>query len=198
MMTAQEFNAFWKQTYPATIPLSYLFKSDYAARWFRIHSLPESKRYADTEEEWNILLGRHNQIISDLLGENAPVLLVTGDYNWNSPTDIHITEEEPVLKSYSFTRLEDISLYEISPDNHDIDQVYRPAFAETIWNAGACDELLKEIADWTLSAFWVSVDKNLLIAPYDGGVDFVLKDSETRDFYKQKYKDWLSATASGY
>lgn len=36
--------------------------------WFRIHSLPESKRYADTTEEYELLLNRHNEIITDCFG----------------------------------------------------------------------------------------------------------------------------------
>ena len=57
-MTKEEFNTFWTKTYPDTIPISHFFKHDYSNRWFRIHSLPYSKRYAESAEEWNILLIR--------------------------------------------------------------------------------------------------------------------------------------------
>ncbi|MDJ1503014.1 DUF3885 domain-containing protein [Xanthocytophaga agilis] len=67
-MTKEQFTIFWSSTFPDTLPISHYFKYDYSDRWFRIHSLPESKRYADNEEEWNILLHRQNTIISDLLG----------------------------------------------------------------------------------------------------------------------------------
>jgi hypothetical protein len=48
-----------------------------------------------------------------------------------------------------------------------------------------------------LRAFFVSVNKKLVIASYDGGIDFILKDIETRDFYKQKNNGWLSSRQDG-
>ena len=196
-MTIEEFNFNWKTNYPKTIPLSYRFKKDYKDRWFRIHSLPESKRYANNDLEWKILLTRQNQIITDLIGENLQILLLTGDYIWGSSENIHVTKEE-ILKSYSFTRLENIDLYKISPQEYDNDQVLRPAYAEIIWKSYNHDNLLKEIANDEIRAFFVSFDKNIIIAPYDGGVDFILKDTEIKDFYKLKYKEWLSETEDGY
>lgn len=78
-MTAEEFDTFWTSTYPNTVLISYYFKHDYADRWFRIHSLPELKRYAEDEKEWQLLLDRQNTIITDLLGSGEEFLLVTGD-----------------------------------------------------------------------------------------------------------------------
>ncbi len=76
-MTKEEFNKFRSLAYPNTPPISHRFKDDYNDRWFRIHSLPNSKRYPDTENERNILLMRQNDIITELLGSKAKVLLVT-------------------------------------------------------------------------------------------------------------------------
>jgi hypothetical protein len=60
------------------------------------------------------------------------------------------------------------------------------------------DDLLREIAYDNLRAFFVSIEKELMIAPYDGGVDFILKNSETRDLYKRKYNSWLSPRQDGF
>ncbi|QDK82573.1 hypothetical protein EXU85_29775 [Spirosoma sp. KCTC 42546] len=195
-MTKEEFKIFWASRYPDTIPISYLFKQDYPDRWFRIHSLPKSKRYAECEDEWAILLTRHNQIITDLLGSNAKILLVTGEYNWGERATF-ITDEEEVFKPYHFLRLDNIDLFEFNPDDYDNYEIYRSAFAETIWNPNQHNNLLKEIAANKTGAFLISMDKNILIAPYDGGIDFVLKDGQTRDIYKQKYKEWLSEREDG-
>lgn len=196
-MTKEDFNNFWALTYPKTIQISHLFKQDYTDRWFRIHSLPDSKRYADSDNDWTILLTRQNQIITDLFGENAKVLLVTGEFNWGE-RETFITEEENVFKPYNFLRLDDIDLFELFPDEYDKCEIYRPAFAETIWIPHNHNNLLREIADDNTRAFFASIDKKILIAPYDGGIDFVLKDSVTKDFYKQKYKEWLSVREDGY
>jgi hypothetical protein len=196
-MTKEQFNEFWTSKYSETVPISHYFKDDYNNKWFRIHSLPESKRFANTDEEWTILLTRQNQIITDLLGQNTNILIVTGEYNWGE-RQTFITEEEEVFKPYVFKRLDNIDLFELTPDDYDKGEIYRPAFAETIWVQNKHDKLLREISVDKVRAFFISIEKNVLIAPYDGGVDFILKDSETRNTYKLKYKDWLSKREDDY
>ncbi len=197
-MTVEQFYEFWTSNYGETIPISHYFKYDYAHRWFRIHNLPESKRYADNVKEWEILLFRQNTIITDLFGENTNVLLVTGEYNDDSPNVTQITEVEPCFKDYSFAILERINLYELSPDVYYEGQTYRPAFSETIWNSNRHDALLKEIANDNTRAFFVSPEKKIIVAPYDGGIDFIVEDMPTRNTYKQKYKEWLSEREDGF
>lgn len=209
-MTKEEFNQFWASTYPNTIPIQHYFKHQYADRWFRIHSLPESKRYAHTPEEWEILLSRHNQIITDLLGNHSKVLLVTGDYSYDVPEDQEIpayctycvggqlVEENPALQAYTFTSLDGIDLYTLHPDEYDQGQFFTPTFAETVWSINQHDALLKELADDQLHAFFVSIEHQLIVAPYDGGIDFILKDSQMRYTCKEKYQNWLSKHPSGF
>jgi hypothetical protein len=195
-MTKEQFDIFWTLTYPETIPVSHYFKDNFRDKWFRIHSLPESKRYADTEEELTCLLTRQNQIITDLLGDNTKIFLVIGEYNWDEQASF-TTDEEEIFKPYNFIRLDNIDLFKLFPEEYNNGEFYRPAFAVTIWKTNQFDDLLKEIANGGNKAFIASVDKSILIAPYDGGVDFVLEDTEKRDFYKQKYKEWLSIREDG-
>lgn len=196
-MTKEDFQNLWTLNYPDTVPISYLFKHDYSNRWFRIHSLPESKRYAENENEWEILLSRQNEIITDLFGLETPIIIVTGEYNWGDNRQIHITDEEEIFKSFSFVRLDNIEMNKIDPEQYDEPDIYRPAFAETVWKQKYHDKLLREIANDNTRAFFVSFDKNIIVAPYDGGVDFILKDNQTRDNYKEKYKQWLSEREDG-
>ena len=196
-MTKVDFQNLWGLNYPDTVPISYLFKHDYSKRWFRIHSLPESKRYADNENEWEILLSRQNEIITDLFGLETPIVIVTGEYNWSDNRQIHFTDEEEIFKPFSFVRLDNIELNKIHPKQYDEPEIYRPVFAQTIWKPNYHDKLLREIANDNARAFFVSFDKNIIVAPYDGGVDFILKDNQTRDNYKEKYKQWLSESEDG-
>ena len=195
-MTHDDFNRLWILNYPDSVPISHMFKHDFGDRWFRIHSLPDSKRYADNDKDWSILLTRQNEIITDLFGDDSNVILVTGEYNWGERT-VHVVDEEEVFKKYDFSRLDNIDLYKLNSDDYDEGEVYRPAFAETKWSPNQHDKLLREIANDKTRAFFVSFDKNIIAAPYDGGVDLILKDSLTRDIYKNKYKDWLSFREDG-
>jgi len=196
-MTSEQFNKFWTLNFADTIPIQHYFRQDCSDRWFRIHSLPESKRYADNEEEWNILLDRQNKIITDLLGNGSNFILVTGDFSSEDDTELHPHEEVNSIANIPFVLLDPIDLKKLSPDEYEIGQFYKPMFSEQIWQPNKFDSILKDIADDQLRAFFISVDKKLIIAPYDGGVDFILNNAETRNVYKQKYSDWLSLREDG-
>jgi hypothetical protein len=88
-MTAEEFKVYWGSNYHETVPISHYFRHDYSDRWFRIHSLPQSKRYAENDQEWSILLHRQNQIVTDLIGENSNFLLVTGEHTMEGYRELH-------------------------------------------------------------------------------------------------------------
>lgn len=188
-MTKEEFNKFRSLAYPNTPPISHRFKDDYNDRWFRIHSLPNSKRYPDTENERNILLMRQNDIISDFLGEKSNTLLVTEGHD--------LVEEKDIYKNYNFTKLDSIDLFALDPEMRVEEAVLTQAFAEIVWERNKYDDLLREVANDETRAFFISIEKNILVAPYNGGIDFIVKDSETRDIYKEKYKRWLSKRDDG-
>jgi hypothetical protein len=196
-MTDQDFHHRWNLHYPETGQLAHLFKHIYAHRWFRIHSLPASKRYAENKDERCILLQRQNEIITDLLGHDTSVFMVTGDYHRSNQESTHLTAQEPVLQPYSFTLLNNIHLQTLDGEQYDGLDVYRPAFAAIIWQPAKHDALLTAIANNEANAFFVSFHQPLIIAPYDGGIDIVLKDVLTKEFYKRKYSAWLSAREDG-
>lgn len=63
-----------------------------------------------------------------------------------------------------------------APDSNEFDKetTYRPFFAEITWEQNKYDSMLRSIADDEMRAFFISVDKKCLMAPYDGSMDFVL------------------------
>ena len=110
---------------------------------------------------------------------------------------MHPIEEVNSITKIPFVLLDPIDLNKLSPDEYEIGQFYKPMISEQIWQPNKFDSILKDIADDQLRAFFISMDKNLVIAPYDGGVDFILKDTDTRNIYKRKYHDWLSKREDG-
>lgn len=196
-MTSEQFNIYWYSNYPATIPLSYCFKNDYQERWLRIHSLPESKRYADNDEDWNILLTRQNTIIKDLLGDTLKLYVVTGEYDFDGNYETPMFFSNDLFEGIKFTALDTIDLHRLSPDEYDNGTTYRPFIAEINWEENKYDDILKSIANDEIRVFFISIDRKCLIAPHDGGVDFVLENNNIKDLYKTKYKDWLSTREDG-
>ena len=49
-------------------PLSYELRGRFPDRWVRFHSLPDTKRYAASEEEYDEILRRHMTTLSQLTG----------------------------------------------------------------------------------------------------------------------------------
>ena len=100
------------------------------------------------------------------------------------------------------TKLKHIELDKLVPDSLLPDEnrpgeVYNLFVAEVSWQSGAHDSILKDIANWVTTAMFISAAATCVIAPYDGGMDVLVKDTATRDRYKEKYGDWLSKREDG-
>jgi hypothetical protein len=162
LMTAKQFKDFWTSTYPDTILFQNLFRHEFADRWFRIHSLPNSKRYAETKTEWDILLDRQNKIISDLLNENSNFILVTGVHTSEGYIELHPIDKVNSIREIPFVSLDPIDLNEINPDEYDRGQFYTPMFSVQNWQSQKFDNLLKDIAEDNLSAFFISMYNELI------------------------------------
>ncbi|QKF82606.1 DUF3885 domain-containing protein [Halarcobacter ebronensis] len=71
----KNYKNWWYENYKRTAPVVYQIKDIYPRRHLRIHSLPLSKQYAETDDEKKEILYRHNQIASEVLGDNAECIV---------------------------------------------------------------------------------------------------------------------------
>jgi hypothetical protein len=63
---------------------------------------------------------------------------------------------------------------------------------------GSLDEVLLCAADDRVTnLFIVSIERKRIFAPYDGGVDVVLRDFAEREEFKSRYANWLSKRSDG-
>ncbi len=193
-MTAAQFIAEWNRVYPGVSMEPQLYSLE--RPWFRIHSLPESMRYAEGRAEWDILLSRHNRIFNDLFGIGSTVHLVTGEYHHPAFAEQHPISSLQLVQELEPTSLGSVDLYKVST-TYDEGQVYRPMLANITWADGAWDPILKAFANDELDGFFVSFKAETIIAPYDGGIDFFMKDEAARDHWKDVYKEWLSSRSDG-
>lgn len=192
-MAESEFIDYWNKEYPESLPINHELKLVYPDRWFRIHSLPESKRYAETEEEYKIILDRQNQLINELIGEESEVAISFGLYRRDS-TNVNYKE---LTDFGEFQKVLRIDLQKERPEEY-LDEMYFDIYVKTEkWENGKRDEILKAIADDEIRAMFVSPSKKCVIAPYDGGVDIIVDSTEKRDRLKAKYKNWLSDREDG-
>jgi hypothetical protein len=174
----ESFLIYWNNLYPETPPINYFFKERLKKRWLRIHSLPESKRYAESKEEWDILLYRQNTAISNLIGEEKPIKVVIN----------FIETDNYLFKSFNFIN---IGVF----NDMERETVFQSFLFETSWQANTLNPLLIMIAQDEMRAFIIAED--CLIAPYDGGMDLIFKDGYTKGLFKEKYKAWLSKREDG-
>lgn len=200
MKREEKFTKDWLHHYSDSPPVSHWFKWAYPDNWFRIHSLPQSKRYPDNDNEWKILLKRQNEIITDMFGLDTNVYLVSSDADreFKTLSVLHYGNGE----MYQFIHIGEIDLYKLDVEYYRDEYIYdkhtfKPVFAEIVWRPYLHDNLLKEIANGNTRVFLVSFDKEIIIAPYDGGIDFIVKEERTKDIYKTRYKEWLSNRADG-
>ena len=193
-MTESEFIDYWNKEYPESLPINHELKLVYHERWFRIHSLPESKRYAETEDEYKIILDRQNQLINDLIGESE-VAISFGLYS----NDLTNDKYKELTDFGEFLKVSTIDLRKERPEEYEYeDEMYFDIYVKTEnWKNGNRDEILKAIADDEIRAMFISPSKKCVIAPYDGGVDVIVDSSEKRDILRNKYNDWLSEREDG-
>lgn len=72
----EELGKAWEHRAGEAIPTSWSLREHLAHRWVRFHSLPGSKRDAETEAEEEILLDRHHEVLAALRGSSTDEVLV--------------------------------------------------------------------------------------------------------------------------
>ena len=189
-MLESEFIDYWKKEYPESLPINHQLKWIYLNRWFRIHCLPQSKRYAESAEEYKIILDRQNELIDDLFEEDSEIAISFGLYS-NDLTNEKLTDFGKFQKVWT------IDLHRENPLEY-AEEIYFDVFVKMErWKKEGQNEILKAIANDEIRAMFICPSKQCVIAPYDGGVDVIVDSSEKRDRLKIKYKDWLSHREDG-
>ncbi|WP_326564994.1 hypothetical protein VSH64_24425 [Amycolatopsis rhabdoformis] len=194
MANDSELSALWRQRWPDCDPISYTLKSAYPDRWVRFHSLPESKRYPETEAEYDLVLGRYNVVLDELFG-GQEVRIVT---NFWSDDPEPPAEPAPIERRFPGARhwmsvCDDED--ETDPDFISYAHVYA---GRTSWRSGLIDDTLRAVADDAAAGVMItSLSFDRIHAPYDGGADVLLPTTAERDALKQRYSEWLSRHPQG-
>jgi hypothetical protein len=191
-MTAHEFEYFWRTSYSKTLPMRHLLRKNYEKEWFRIKSFLNTKNFPSNKKELKALLERQNDIFTDILGQKTKILAVTGEYHFNDELVESDFLNNPVLKDFQFISLQPIDLHEVSKTEFNQNDLYKPYFTEFTWVHSKYNDLLEAIALDQVRMFFVSVQTKCLIAPFDGGIDFIIENQGIKEHYMKKYSDWLA------
>lgn len=184
---------FWESEFEGFVPEAHKLKHEYPDRWVRLHALPYSKRYPESEAEYLEVFRRHNVVLRALLAEQQKVLVVVPEYSESrTPTkpDSQLAHLFPTSEFWcSFKPYEDDE-YEVYWHLH---------VSEVTFTGSEFDNLFRLVADDDVrNMMIISPATKLVFHPYDGGADVVLATTEQRDRLKKKYHKWLSDHPGGF
>ena len=184
----------WQRSFPGCEPIQYEVRHALPDRWVRFHSLPESKRYPDDEDEFATLLARHNTVLASLTHAGETLALLTTGYSETAePTrsGLLLALDPQALPWRS------VAMHEHT-DDFDEPTFFHIFASKHCWLPGGFDPIVRLVADDAVAnVMIVPLDCRWLLHPYDGGMDVILDSPATRDALKASFPDWLSDLASG-
>ncbi|MFD7442233.1 hypothetical protein [Streptomyces sp. NPDC059909] len=184
----------WRERRPSGPPIAHTFRGTHADGWVRFHSLPGSKRYPESEDEYAIVLDRYNTILDELFA-GMDVFVVTMDWS-NTPTGpAGYPTPRQELHPDSVHWWTEAELDDPDPEFHTHTRLYadrRP------WRHGCIDDLLRAVADEAVvEVFITDTELHRIHHPYDGGADVILTTPAERDRIRNRHSSWLSTHPSG-
>jgi hypothetical protein len=183
----------WEESFPKCEPVAHLLRERFRPRWVRFHSLPESKRYPEDEEEMLTVLARHNAILGELLGQESRVILLTTGYSDSAEP----SPRSPELLTIDPTAMPWRVVPEQSEPNQDEGYWYVAA-SEWTWQPGTFDPLVRLVAEYRIAnVMMVHPACRWMLHPYDGGMDVILESNAARQRLKLAHREWLSGRADG-
>jgi len=185
MKNLEQLRKSWQQLSPDISPIGHLLKYSYPNRWVRFHYLPESKRYPDTDEEYNIIIDRSRQLLEFLSSAEDDLYILAPDY---------------VDKEYRSKLNELLSVIAAGAAEFGTVQM-----DNEVWNIlsarllpEAVFRVVRLVADEELTDVVIAnFSAGFLYHPYDGGMDFILKSTASRDRLKDNFFDWYPLDTGG-
>ncbi|WP_221639906.1 DUF3885 domain-containing protein [Actinoallomurus bryophytorum] len=169
-------------------PIAHELRDRHADRWVRFHSLPKSKRYAETEEEYEVVLDRHHRVLSEL-GPGDLNYVIAGYFEDARVGGSHDPRTHPGAVPWLRIEPGDRTFFDIPLTLY---------VSETSLDRTTLDPLLRRVADDELGYVIIApLDLRWLYHPYDGGADVIAPTAGDRDILKNRHANWMSAHPAG-
>lgn len=186
--------ALWRERHPSAPPVAHTFRTRYADSWVRFHSLPGSKRYPESGDEYAIMLDRYNTILDELFAD-TDVFVVTMDWSDTPTGPPGYSTPRPALHPDSILWWTESDQDDPDPEFHTHTRLYAD---RRRWSRGCIDGLLRAVADEALvEVFIADTELRHIHHPYDGGADVILATPTERDRMRDRHTDWLSSHPAG-
>lgn len=190
----EELAKFWSSEFDNFAPEAHNLKHECKSRWVRFHSLPESKRYPENEDEYLEVLRRHNLVLQELCGNGSRVLVVLPEYSEERAP----SQPEPALVKI-FSTSEPWCTLEQHEDGDDYESYWHLHVVEVEFTGSELNSLFRMVAnDEVGNIMIICPRKGIVFHPYDGGADVILASTEERDRLKEQHCEWLSSHPEGF
>ncbi|MER7195866.1 DUF3885 domain-containing protein [Streptomyces flaveolus] len=181
----------WERQWPA--PPGASLRHIYPERWVRFHSLPESKEYPESEDEYAIMLERQRVLLEELGPDDDLLWVITTEWGQHPEPGPRMTElqrVDPRARHWESW---------LSDDDDPDDLVYQHVHVSSRSRIGnSLDPLLRLVADdVSIAVTLAPPDLRWVFRPYPGGVDVFAPSTAERDSLKATHPDWLSGHPSG-
>jgi hypothetical protein len=188
-MEIEDISSTWSAEFGLVEPVGFALRKALPDRWLRVHSLPGSKRYAETEAESRELLQRQNQVATAMLGFHQTCILFAAKFSDDreAPKDDHVC-------GIQLTNIESMSC-----QNEDEYEGWLHVFAAcTEWRQNQFDALFLAVAEDAIGPISIAnLQKKTVFAPYDGGADLFFASQESVQLSKAAWRSWLSDRQDG-
>jgi hypothetical protein len=182
----------WRLHFGDLPAVAHLMRRHLQGRWLRIHSLPDSKRYAEDESEFAELARRHNLVATEILG-SSDVLLVAharGD----------IDDFRSAYATFDWAQRSGLANAEPTMVQNVDDPAERLVlgYSRIPWTPGSWDDLLRDVANYVVPS--VVIYNSLsgeVYAPYDGGADVFVRNADRVTELRTRWQDWMSTRPDG-
>lgn len=189
----QEISTAWASNWPGAEP-GEILREKFPDRWVRFHSLPDAQRYAQSEDDYDVLLARHHAVLRDLPGfdEFGEVLTVSFSGSLASSPVERTALLATLLPGAAYWR--SVAIGNIREGFYWV-HAYISRFTP---RADVLDPLLLEVSDDRVGDVMIAPKGfEWIYSPYDGGADVFLPSMQERDQLAQAHADWLSPYTSG-
>lgn len=172
----------WHERWAETPPIAFLLRELHPDRWVRFHSLPASKRYAETESEAAEVVRRHHAVL-DALGLSVRCFVILPRFASEPWEDTELPEEAHWRTVDEAENFDEPALLHVS---------------RVTYPSDAFDALLRAVADRRVANVIIGPeDLAWLYHPYDGGADVIASTPAERDRLRADLGDWLSPYPHG-
>ena len=189
----EELTRYWKEEFGKFRPEAHQLKYKFQDRWVRFHALPDSKRYPESDLEYQEIFRRHNLLLQSFTDQKS-ILVVVPEYSESRKP----SKPEKKLQALFSNTSPWVTLKQ-HEDNEPTKNYWHLHVAKVAYSGTELNGLFRLVAnDEVGNILILSITKNIVYHPYDGGTDVILPSSEKRDIVREKYKDWLSSHPEGY